>query len=106
MLVDSLLEAVIPPEGSVLTQTFGQFFKRLPEHVKDLCHKKYHRWRENPASLNFELKFTTTKGRLYGVHIDYNYHALCFVDGSKVIWYAVCPYDDYRKLQDQLRKSQ
>lgn len=106
LLVDSLLEAVISPEGSVLTQTFGQYFKRLPEHIKAICHKKYHRWKENPSSLNFELKFVTIHGRLYGVHIDYNIHALCYVHGNTVSWFAVAPYDEYRRLQDNLRKQQ
>lgn len=104
-IVDRLLEAVIVPAKSILGDTFGSDFSRLPPGIKDICHVKYQRWKRNPSELNFELKF----GNWYSVEITRKYHALCQVEGSPtaatVYWRRVLSYDDYRKYLNLQRKT-
>lgn len=102
-LVSTLLEDTITPSESKLTAMFGKHYERCPSQIQDMCHSKYHRWRDKPDSLKFEFKVNTPHGRLYSVHIDYNYHALCIVKGTVVTWLAVSAYQEYTRLMDQIR---
>jgi hypothetical protein len=92
-------EVVVVPTESLLTQSFGESFRDLPPHIKDIVHEKYHRWREHPNSLNFEYKF----GNIYAVEITRKIHAVATVTGGVVKWFFVGDYRAYIGKLDELR---
>ena len=86
-----LLEAVLPPTGSVMLPSFWKPFEALPPKIKDQAHRAYHRWRSMPMALNFEPKH----GNYYVVEFENGFHAICRFEDRVVKWMWIGPYKAY-----------
>lgn len=96
-----LTEVVIAPTSSKMTAEFGRGFKALHQNVKNIVHGKYHRWRKDPASLNFHPDF----GPYCTVRIEGGIRALARVNGGEVTWMAIGDHQYYDRILDMLRKG-
>ncbi len=83
------------------TKNFRQFFKKLPENIKENARKQYEIFQNNPShpSLRTKLIGSTRnkKFKIYEVSIGMGYRATYFLDENVYVWFWIGTHNSFDK---------
>jgi len=74
---------------SVTTERFRKAYDNLPKQVKELTHKAYQKWKENPNHLSLQYKQIHSVQAIYSVRISLSYRSLGVKQENTMIWFWI-----------------
>ena len=88
--------------NSYLTEDFLEYFRRLPQEIKEKARKNYRLWRQNPNHPSLQFKRVHTREPIYAVRVGIGWRVLGLREDDTIYWFWIGPHDEYERLLDQL----
>ena len=89
---------------SELTEDFIEYFRNLPERVKQTARNNYKLWKENPYHPGLDFKAIKATKNIYSIRVGIGWRALVVMKAEEntIVWFWIGSHSQYDKLLKSL----
>lgn len=77
------------------SRKFWQFYRRLPESIRQVADENYVLLKHNPKHPSLRLK---KAGRFWSVRVGIHFRAVAVEDGADLVWLWIGHHSEYERL--------